>query len=81
MKEIRNKQGELTGYKTDNDEISIHNHIHYPDDWLLTIRSISLHGRVLSRKDKGIDYAKDMAYRFLEEEINNIENLKKLIVK
>ncbi len=80
MKEVRNKQGELTGYVTDGDEISIHNHIHYPDDWLLTIRVLNLHGRVLSPKIKGIEYAKDKVYAFLEEELENIENLKKLLV-
>jgi len=81
MKEVRNKQYEVIGYTTDGGEISIHNHIHYPYDWMLTIRCLNLHGRVLSPKEKGIEYAKDKVYSFLEEELNNIENLKKLIAK
>jgi hypothetical protein len=80
MNELRNKQGELTGYETGGGEISINNNIHYPEDWLLTIRSISIHGRVLCRKDKGLEHAKDMAYNFLDEEATKIEKLKKLLV-
>jgi hypothetical protein len=33
------KRGKHTGYKIGND-IEVHNHIHYPDDWLITIRNI-----------------------------------------
>jgi hypothetical protein len=81
MKEVINKQGELTGYSSEGGEISIHNHIHYTDDWLLTIRSIDVFGVVLCKKEKGIEYAKDKAYEVLEKKIGEIEKLKKLLVK
>lgn len=81
MKELRSKQGELTGYKTERDEILIHGHIHYPDHWMLTIRKLEIFGRRLCVKDCDIEQIKDKVYALLDEKETEIEKLKKLIAK
>jgi len=80
MKEVRIKENELVGYITECGEISIHNHIHYPDDWMVTIRKLEIFGRRLCVKDCDIEQIKDKVYSLLDEKETEIEKLKKLIV-
>lgn len=79
MKEVRNKQGELIAYE--NKEILVHGHIHNPDDWMITIRSLEIFGRRLCVKECNIEQIKDNIYDLLEEKEMVVENLKKLIAK
>lgn len=82
MKEVRNKQGELTGYETINKEIEIHGHIARPDEWLVTIRSLDIFGKPLYvSKDNDIEIIKDKVYEILDSKEILIESLKKLLIK
>lgn len=47
MKEVLDKKTqEVVGYRIGN-SISIHQHIHYPGEYLLTIRELKIHGQRL----------------------------------
>jgi hypothetical protein len=82
MKEVRNKQGELTGYETTKKEIEIHGHIARPNEWLVTIRPLDIFGKHLYlSKTTDIEIVKDKVYEILDSKEILIENLKKLLIK
>lgn len=44
------KQGKHTGYAIGKD-VEIHEHIHYPEDWMLTVRPLQIYSERLCSKD------------------------------
>lgn len=48
MKKTFDKQGNHDGWEVG--DILIHTHIHYPEDWMLTIRAFDIFGENLCQK-------------------------------
>jgi len=81
MKEVRNKQGELTGYESENKEIQLNDAQFYHQNWFLTIPVLNINSVSLCPKQCDIEHIKDKIYDLLDEKEKVIENLKKLIAK
>ena len=80
MKEVRNKQGELIGYESENKEIQVKDNGKHRN-WLLTIYDLNIHEISLCPTVCNIEQIKDRICDLLDKKEVVIENLKKLIAK
>lgn len=77
-----NKQGNLTGWEIQEAHISVHEYIHYPEDWMITCRPLQIFAKPLCKKDITNEAAIARHINvMLTGQINEIESRREIIVQ
>jgi hypothetical protein len=77
---IKMKREDKIEFLSEDGDMKIFRPLFLPDSYFMTIESICIL-KSLCHVNKGIEYAKDTAFEFLEEKIETIENLKRQLTK